>query len=172
MFPDTTRVVSTVDDNITQLPVAIPLNVICHPLVYIFIPVPLSPSASHFIAPDTFIADNDHSASHITSVFSVHAPFTRRKPFEFVFHLLTPEESYDSIIDPDITTRCPDVPVCTIPPVIVRSVPSYVNAFVDPFPMDSLYVAPEYPMKNHVPVLYAVCPPRMSPFVLSTIAPA
>ncbi len=123
--PDSVSILSAADDSVIPFPdPPYPWNVICHPLVNIFIPVPVSAIPSHFIAPDTFIAAEDPSESPITSVLYVAAPFTRRNQFEFVFHLLTHDESYDSIIDHDITTLCPDVPVCIIPPVIVRSVPS------------------------------------------------
>ena len=94
MSPDNTSMLSNVDERVIPFPEPkYHWKVICPPLVYIFIPVHVSISPSHFIAPATFIAPDDHSESHVTSVLSVPAEFTSLNPLAFVFHRLTHEES-------------------------------------------------------------------------------
>lgn len=68
------------------------------------------------------VAREPIAAHHVISVFLEFVESTRRNHEPLVFHLLTHDESYDSITLHDITTLCHDVQVCTVPPVIVQPV--------------------------------------------------
>lgn len=76
------------------------------------------------------------------------------------------------MFDPDISILCPVAPVLIVPPFITISDPSYVKYLLALSPIENLYAPDEYPRKNHVPVLNAVCPHFIIPFVASVRDPA
>lgn len=169
----TTNVSSFGDDNTVPLiEFDISLKLSCPWWRNIFNTPEFPAIASNLIAPATFNAGNMEQFHHSRSVLYDPAESDSLIPVPEVCSRIAHEELYALILLPDISTLCHDVHVLIVPPFITRSVPSQLIQFVDGFPIENLYAAPEYQRKNPVPVLNAVCHHRMSPFVLSTIDPA